>query len=221
MSALRVVIADDDAAVRRALRDAVERAGFEVVGEAHDADGAIAQALRLQPDCLLCDLRMPPEDEDEDAGVAVAATVRRDAPEVGVVVMSHYADATVALRVLGTASQGVGYAVKTGMVRRAVVRDLIVRVAALGTAVDAGVVEEVVAASRTGAAVPELSTAQTQVLGLLARGRTDAEIAECLEIDGAQAAVAIAQVFAHLGRSQDADVHARTTALLSLLHHGR
>ena len=81
----RVVVADDSAFMRRVLADALERAGLEVVGVAHDGDEALTLCQRLRPDVLSLDLAMPGTD-----GIAVLRELRAQAIEIPVVVVSAF-----------------------------------------------------------------------------------------------------------------------------------
>jgi DNA-binding NarL/FixJ family response regulator len=81
----RVLLVDDAAAIRNALRGVLEDAGIEVVGEAPDGDQGVALAGSLRPDVVLMDLRMPASD-----GFQATARIAQDHPEVRVVVLSAY-----------------------------------------------------------------------------------------------------------------------------------
>ncbi len=76
---LRVVIAEDEALIRLDLREMLREEGFDVVGEAADGEQAIALAVELTPDLVICDIKMPKMD-----GIAAAAQItgRRIAPVV-------------------------------------------------------------------------------------------------------------------------------------------
>jgi DNA-binding NarL/FixJ family response regulator len=80
-----VLLVDDAAAIRIALRGVLEDAGIEVVGEAPDGLQGVALTDSLQPDVVLMDLRMPDSD-----GFQATAKITKDHPEVRVVVLSAY-----------------------------------------------------------------------------------------------------------------------------------
>jgi CheY-like chemotaxis protein len=81
----RVLLVDDAAAIRNALRGVLEDAGIEVVGEAPDGTQGVAMAAALHPDVVLMDLRMPSAD-----GFEATAQIVDQLPDVRVVVLSAY-----------------------------------------------------------------------------------------------------------------------------------
>ena len=81
----RVLLVDDAAAIRHALRGVLEDAGIEVVGEASDGTQGVAMAASLRPDVVLMDLRMPSSD-----GFEATARIADELPDVRVVVLSAY-----------------------------------------------------------------------------------------------------------------------------------
>src|SRR3954451_3649942 len=106
----RVVVADDDVLLREGVAGLLERAGFEIAGQAGDA-AALLQIVRdQQPQLVLVDIRMPPNHETE--GLEAARVIRRELPEVGILVLSAHAEATEAMELLAT-GRGVGYLLKS------------------------------------------------------------------------------------------------------------
>jgi DNA-binding NarL/FixJ family response regulator len=87
---IRVVIADDDASVRRAVSDVLEEEGFDVVGRGIDGHEAVTLALSLSPDVVLLDVRMPNLD-----GIQAARQIRPVNPHVRMVMLSAYEDSTL------------------------------------------------------------------------------------------------------------------------------
>jgi DNA-binding NarL/FixJ family response regulator len=81
----RVLLADDHARLREALRDLLEETGFEVVGESGDGADAVAMARRLEPDIVVIDLRMPVLN-----GLDATRRIRDGRPATQVVVLSAF-----------------------------------------------------------------------------------------------------------------------------------
>jgi PAS domain S-box-containing protein len=103
---VRVLIADDESALRKALSDLVSgEPGLEVVGLAESADEAVALAARYQPDVALLDVRMP-----GGGGAAAACGIRERSPSTRVLALSAYEDRASALELLRNGA--VGYLVK-------------------------------------------------------------------------------------------------------------
>ena len=91
-----VLLCDDNAAMRVLLGVVVDAAtGIRVAGEAADGDEAIVEATRLQPDVILLDLAMP-----NRSGLEALPDLRRVAPDAQIVVLSGFAEATVAEEVI-------------------------------------------------------------------------------------------------------------------------
>ena len=84
---MRVVIAEDSVLLREGLARLLARRGFEVVGQAGDADELLLAVRRDAPDVAIVDVRMPPTHTDE--GARAAREIRERHPEVGVLVLSQ------------------------------------------------------------------------------------------------------------------------------------
>jgi DNA-binding NarL/FixJ family response regulator len=90
VSQARVLVADDDDAVRMVVGDILEEEGFLVVGRAVDGVEALAMARALGPDVIVLDVRMP-----RMGGLEAARQLRPDDPDVRLVILSAYDDPTL------------------------------------------------------------------------------------------------------------------------------
>jgi class 3 adenylate cyclase/CheY-like chemotaxis protein len=106
----RILVADDSVLLREGLVLLVERAGWDVVGQAADADELLAQVETLKPDVVIADIRMPPEHTDD--GLRAAREIRRRYPRVGVLLLSQYAEPVYARELLEDGEERVGYLLK-------------------------------------------------------------------------------------------------------------
>lgn len=173
-STIRVVLADDHAIVRKGMRELLEESGIAVVGEAADGQQAVDQALALQPDIVLMDVRMPVL-----TGIEATRRIRADAPQIKVLVLTAYDDQPYVFALLDAGAQG--YVLKTADA------DAIVRavreVARGGTSLDPQIVPSVVdrAMGRSEATSP-LTDREREVLQLAARGLTNKQIGVMLAI---------------------------------------
>ncbi|MER5648838.1 response regulator transcription factor [Streptosporangium sp. NPDC002524] len=202
---LRVMIVDDHPVVREGLRGMLEAdPGITVVGEAASGDEAVVRAGELAPDVILMDLRMPDGD-----GVSATSRILTVRPESRVVVLTTYeTDADIVRAVEAGAA---GYLLKD--TSRA---DLMaaIRSAARGeTVLSPSVATRLV--TRMRAPVAEtLSPRETEVLSLVARGLTNAEIGRTLFISETTVKTHLLRVFGKLGVSD------RTAAVTTALDRG-
>jgi DNA-binding NarL/FixJ family response regulator len=195
---VRVVVVDDQSAVREGLALLIEALpGISVVGQAADGLAAAEVVADTTPDVVLMDLAMPRCD-----GVTATRRIRDDHPGTQVVVLSTYADEDSILRALDAGA--LGYLTKSAT------RDEIgraVHAAAAGQAVlDPDVQRRLVAAAIKAPAQPtpddranELTARETDVLRLLAAGRTNREIAQTLFVGEATVKTHINRIFAKTG----------------------
>src|ERR1700738_5533176 len=104
---MRLIVADDALLFREGLVRVLDEQGFEVVGQAENADDLVRRVGGLKPDVALVDMRMPPSFSDEGLQAALAIAERH--PEVGVVVLSQYVESAYAMRLLEDGAAGRGF----------------------------------------------------------------------------------------------------------------
>jgi DNA-binding NarL/FixJ family response regulator len=203
---VRVVVADDQAAVRDGLVTMLSvTPGIEVVGEAADGDAAFDVAVRTRPDVVLMDLHMPGVD-----GVEATRRVTAGLAGTRVVVLTTYADDGSILRALQAGA--IGFLTK-GSGRAEIARALVA--AAAGQSVlDDDVRRSLLAAVVAVPPSVELTTREAQVLTLIARGRSNQEIAAELFISAATVKTHINNLFAKTG------VRDRAQAVQYAFRHG-
>ena len=90
MAAPRVLIAEDQVLLREGLARLLEEQGFDVVAQAGDADDLIRKASAHRPDVAIVDVQMPPGGTDD--GLRAAIRLRRELPDMGVLVFSQFLD---------------------------------------------------------------------------------------------------------------------------------
>jgi DNA-binding NarL/FixJ family response regulator len=173
-----VVIAEDTALFRQGLARLLGEAGIEVAGEAADADGLLALVAEHAPDMAIVDIRMPPTHTDE--GLVAAATIRDRHPDVGVLVLSQYVEASYALRLIESGEGRCGYLIKDRVLDAGELVTAVERIAAGETVVDHELVSQLLARRRDPNPLEELTEREREVLGLMAEGLTDRGIAERL-----------------------------------------
>src|ERR1044072_6413082 len=109
-AALRVVIADDSVLLREGLSRLLEESGFEVAGQAGDAEDLLRKVGAHHPDVAVVDVRMPPTHTDE--GLRAAHRIRAEHPDTAVLVLSQYVEEAYALEMLSESTERTGYLLK-------------------------------------------------------------------------------------------------------------
>jgi CheY-like chemotaxis protein len=108
---VRLVLAEDSYLAREGLRRLLEtRPDLEVVGDCGDLPSLLAAVREHEPDVVVTDIRMPPDGSDE--GIRAANELWETRPELGVVVLSSYAEPAYALALLEDGSEGRAYLLK-------------------------------------------------------------------------------------------------------------
>jgi DNA-binding NarL/FixJ family response regulator len=212
---VRIVIGEDQALLREGIVRLLGDAGFEVVAEAADAPDLLRKVRAHRPDVAIVDVQMPPGNEDD--GLRAAIEIRAGQPEVGVLVLSQFAEERYALDLIGDSAAGVGYLLKDRVADFAVFADAIRRVAAGGTALDPTVVSRMLGRRRRSDPFEALTTRERQVLELMAEGRSNRGIAEALVVTPHAVEKHVTSLFSKLGVSGAAEDHRRVLAVLSFL----
>jgi DNA-binding NarL/FixJ family response regulator len=215
---LRVLIAEDQYLMREGTRRLLDEAGgVEVVGTAGDYESVLRETRRLRPDVVLMDIKMPPTNTTE--GIEAAHVIKREWPQTGIVVLSQHDDESYVWALLDQGVAGYGYLhkVRVGDV------DQLVRamreVAAGGSVLDPRIIQKMLAyrSRKPGSALAELTTAEQDVLRLMAEGKSNVAIANALVISVGTVEKRNASVFSKLGLADEADVNRRVAAVLIYL----
>src|SRR5688572_11238958 len=107
---MKVVVADDSLLFREGLVRVLSEQGFEVLAQMDNGDDLVRRVGGLKPDVAIVDIRMPPTQTDE--GLQAAQELGENHPDVGVVVLSQYLEASYAMRLLEEGTAGRGYLLK-------------------------------------------------------------------------------------------------------------
>ncbi|MDU1224539.1 response regulator transcription factor [Varibaculum cambriense] len=222
---MKIILADDATLIREGLAGLLERLGHQVIAQAEDVPGLIAavtqagQAGQL-PDVLVTDVRMPPGMSDD--GLRAAVKIREDYPDLGIMVLSQYVAPAYAAQLFsadqlpppGQHAAGTGYLLKERVSRVADFLNALKTVADGGVVVDPEVAVKLV--RERGSALASLTARESEVLGLMAQGLSNEEIAKKLFLSGASVAKHIANVFMKLGLTPD-EPNRRVRAVLAYL----
>ena len=211
------MIAEDSVLLCAGLTKLLETTGFEVAAAVDDAAGLLAAVERHRPDLVIADVRMPPTFTDE--GIRAALVVRRQWPEVAIMVLSQYVEERYAADLLSTSTTGVGYLLKDRVADVDVFLESLRRVAAGGTALDPEVVAQLLV-RRQNTPLDRLTGREREVLGLMAEGRSNAAIAEALVVTEGAVEKHTQRIFAKLGLLPDDAQHRRVLAVVRFLQAG-
>src|SRR4051794_40625062 len=135
---MRIVIAEDQALLRQGIVRLLTDAGFDGVAEAADAPDLLRKVAAHKPDVAIVDVQMPPDNTDD--GLRAALEIRVTHPEVGVLVLSQYAEERYAVDLIGDSAEGVGYLLKDRVTDFGGFADAVRRVGAGGSVLDPTVV---------------------------------------------------------------------------------
>jgi DNA-binding NarL/FixJ family response regulator len=212
---LRVVIGEDDVLLREGIARLLVEAGFEVAGQAGDADDFLRKALAHRPDVAIVDVQMPPEGQDD--GLRAALELRGRHPETGILVLSQFYEETYALDLIGERAEGVGYLLKERVGDVEAFIDAVKRVAAGGSALDPEVVGRMLGRRRAEGPVDTLSPRERDVLASMAEGKSNQGIADALVVTEAAVEKHVTSIFQKLGLGQTQTEHRRVLAVLTYL----
>ena len=215
---LRVALADDSFLVREVLLQLLAaEPEIDVLAACEDMDGLLAAIDADPPDVVVTDIRMPPTKSDE--GIRIAAGLRRSHPDIGVVVLSQFAEPAYALALLEDGSDGRAYLLKDRIHDRGQLLSAIREVAAGGSVVDPKIVEALVAARARADRSPlsELTPREREVLAGIARGMSNMAIAEELVLTKRAVEKHINAIFMKLNLATAEDVSKRVRAALMFL----
>jgi DNA-binding NarL/FixJ family response regulator len=203
---LRVVVADDQRAVREALATVLDVVpGIVVVGQAADGEEAVRLGLELSPDVVLMDLRMPNMD-----GVAATRRIAAERPAVKVVVLTTFADDVSILSALQAGA--VGYLTKDAgreqialAVRSAAAGQSVLDPAAQNALLRAAATAGPAASAEPAPLPDDLTPREADVLRAIAAGRTNREIAAELYIAEVTVKSHVNHLFAKIGARSRAE----------------
>jgi DNA-binding NarL/FixJ family response regulator len=201
--------------LREGIGRLLEDAGFDVVGQAGNADQLMLKVRSYAPDVAIVDIRMPPTHSDE--GLAAAKEIRESYPTVGVLVLSQYVEPAYAMELLAESAEGVGYLLKDRVSDVDEFVSAVRRVAEGGSALDPAVVSQLVGRRRGDDPVSSLTPRERDVLELMAEGRSNEGIAKRLVVTERAVEKHVTSIFTKLRLPPAAEDHRRVLAVLTYL----
>jgi DNA-binding NarL/FixJ family response regulator len=210
---VRIVIADDAVLLREGAARLLEDAGFEVVGQAGDADDLMRKVRAHKPDVAIIDVRMPPDNSDD--GLRAALSIRQELPDVGILLLSQYVEDRYIGELLAGGTEGIGYLLKdrVGEIER--FTEAVQRVGRGGSVLDPEVVAQMV--GRREEPLSELTERERDVLALMAEGYSNRAIAETIFVSERAVERHVTSIFSKLGLEATGQEHRRVLAVLRYL----
>jgi DNA-binding NarL/FixJ family response regulator len=213
---MRVLIAEDQVLLREGLSRLFADGGHEVVASFGDAFHMGAAVRGHRPDLVVLDIRMPPTFTDE--GARAAADIKREHPDVGVLMLSQHVETSHVVELVRLG--GFGYMLKDRVLDVAEFLAAAERVARGGSALDPEVVGRLLSPG-VDDGLAELSDREREILSLMAEGLTNTGIAKRLVLSERTVEAHVRHVLLKLGIPQSEDGHRRVLAVLAHLSAAR
>jgi DNA-binding NarL/FixJ family response regulator len=213
---MRVVIAEDSVLLRQGLVHLLADADMDVVEAVADADQLLRAVDEHKPDICVVDIRMPPTHTDE--GVRAALVIRAQHPDVSVLMLSQWVEERYATELIASDTRGFGYLLKDRVADVAEFVEAVRRVADGGTALDPEGVSQRRVRSRRADPLAGLTPRETDVIRLMAEGRSNVGIAAELVVSEGAIEKHVSSIFTKLGLPPAETDHRRVLAVLRWLN---
>lgn len=214
---MRVAIAEDGVLFRDGLVMLLEAAGHEVVGCTSGGDELIEALASAPADVAVLDIRMPPEPE---GGLITAERLRALYPEMGLLLLSHYAETHYLMRILDIGTERIGYRLKEKIAGVDVLSDTLARIQAGEIVIEPVLAKRLVERprGREEKSLASLTEREEEVLKLMAEGRSNPGIAGQLFVSPKAVEKHVASILSKLGiPPDDTRHHRRVLAVLTYL----
>jgi DNA-binding NarL/FixJ family response regulator len=210
----RVALAEDDVLLREGIASLLGGAGYEVVGQAGDAKALDEVVRKNAPNLVVIDIRMPPTHTAE--GLEAARAIRAEFPEIGILLLSAHVEVETAVDLLEEGER-IGYLLKSRVMKAADFLDAVERIASGGSVVDPSLVKALVGAGRRDDPLAELTPRESEVLALMAEGRSNNGIAHRLYITEGAVEKHVRSILMKLHLPTTEDDHRRVLAVVTYL----
>jgi DNA-binding NarL/FixJ family response regulator len=213
-SRTRVTLADDDVLLREGLSSLLERKGFDVVGQCGDATELLELVREHRSELAIVDIRMPPSHTTE--GLEAARVMREEVPETAIVVLSAHVEVEHAMDLLGSGER-MGYLLKSRVTDVDEFVETLDRIVKGASVIDPALVHELVAARRVNDPLEDLTPRETEVLALMAEGRSNSGIARALWVTEGTVEKHVHSILMKLRLPETEDDHRRVLAVVAYL----
>jgi DNA-binding NarL/FixJ family response regulator len=215
---VRVALADDSALFRSGLVLLLEASGVQVTAQASAGAELMASIGPDRPDAVILDLRMPPTFTGE--GISTAAGIRARDADIGILVLSTFAEASYASQLMDAVGYGVGYLLKDNVTDAGNLISQLERIVAGETVIDPSIVRRLIQRKRSASRIDALNPRERDVLARMAEGRSNVGIAKDLFLSPRTVEAHVTSVFAKLGLDQTDTDNNRVRAVLAFLRSG-
>jgi DNA-binding NarL/FixJ family response regulator len=212
---MRIAIAEDSGIFRTSLALLLEASGAQVTASVSSGTELLAIIRKSLPDVVILDIRMPPSFTAE--GIQTASQLRGQHPQIGILVLSTYAETRYAARLLETVSSGIGYLLKDNVTDAGALMDSLARIAAGETVIDPTIVRRLLHRNRKPSKIDGLNERERAVLRHMAEGRSNLGIAKQLFLSPRTVETHVTSVFTKLGLDQADTENNRVRAVLAYL----
>jgi DNA-binding NarL/FixJ family response regulator len=215
---IRLLICEDDYLVREGARAVLDSAsGIRVLATAANPDELDELLATHEPDAVILDIRMPPTYSTE--GIDIARRLRRERPEIGIVILSQHDDPEYALELLEDGSERLAYLLKERLGDSERLVAAIEEVVQGGSALDPKIVDSLMEAQRRRSAsrLAGLTPRELEVLSMMATGKGNAAIARDLVVSERAIEKHTNAIFRKIGLGDEIDVNRRVAAVLFFL----
>jgi DNA-binding NarL/FixJ family response regulator len=212
---MRIALAEDSLLLREGLARLLTDSGFEVVAQSSDAEDLLRKVGAHKPDLAIVDVRMPPTHTDE--GIRAALLIRDRHPETAVLVLSEHLEPVYALELFANGTDRLGYLLKGRVSDLDRFLEAVRRVGVGGSVLDPEVVNRLLGRQRDGDPLAELTPRETEVLALMAEGRSNRAIGEQLVVTERAIEKHVTNIFSKLQLPPTTEDHRRVLAVLKYL----
>ena len=212
---LGVFLADDAVLLREGVRSLLEDEGIEVLASVGDGEQLIRQVETHRPRLAIVDVRMPPTHTNE--GLLAALHIKREHPQIGVLMLSQHVAREYASELLGADTPGIGYLLKDRITEIDGFLDAVHRVAGGGTVIDPAVVRSLLRNPEQQRTLARLTPREVEVLEAMAEGLSNRGIAERMYVSMSTVEKAISAIFDKFELPGDEQISRRVQAVLRYL----
>lgn len=210
---MRILICEDSVLLREGLVRLLEHGGHALVAALPDATGLLRHVAESEPELCILDVRLPPSFSDE--GIRAALELRRERPELPILVLSQYVEERYASDLIAAQGGAFGYLLKDRVADVGEFIASVERIAQGATVLDPEVVAQLLTRRGRDARMDSLTDRERTVLAALAEGRSNQAIAQLLFLSEASVEKYITAIFQKLGLDAEEGGNRRVLAAIA------